>query len=330
MRPIADIFGANKGSPPNLIADATAAFGEFIGMTVFIFLALSGVQAAIIAVSTPSSPTVDEIQSIAFSFASAITVALFICGPMSGGVLNPAVLLSLMLTGNINWLRGIFFFFAEMVGAIIGAYFANFVTANVLQGVNLLNPNFNYAQGFFAEMLLTMTLCLTVLFIIVDKTYLSDFAPFVVGTSVFICHMVGVPIDGTSINPARSFAASLVTGKWANHWIFWFGPLIGGLFATVIYYICKVVTSESQSQVLLQHAEAQENLQAAEAKNKMDPFSMSLNAEAGQPNSSHSPNMALNPRHDLAPSPIPGAGYSPTTSGAYNAQNPALNATGTI
>lgn len=150
-----------------------------------------------------------------------------------------------MMTGNINWLRGIFFFVAEMAGGILGAYFSNFVTAHELQGVNLLNEGFDYAQGFFAELLLTMILCLTVLFIIVDKHLLADFAPFVVGICVFICHMIGAPIDGTSINPARSFAASIVTGKWANHWIFWFGPLIGGIFATGIYLVAKILTEDA-------------------------------------------------------------------------------------
>lgn len=214
-----------------------------------------------------------QIQSIALSFGVGITVALFICGPISGGILNPAVLLSLMMTGNINWLRGIFFFFAEIVGAIIGAYFANFVTAHELQGVNLLNPGFNYAQGFFAECLLTCVLCLTVLFIIVDKHLLADFAPFVVGIAVFICHMIGSPIDGTSINPARSFAASIVTGKWANQWIFWFGPLIGGIFAVGIYLFVKVLTEESQEKALLENAQNQTPIDGDKHKvhNQQDP-----------------------------------------------------------
>ncbi|KAG2196388.1 hypothetical protein INT47_012892 [Mucor saturninus] len=261
MRSIADIQGANRGSPPNFVADAKAALGEFFGMGVFIFLALSGVQAALEApTGLPASrgPTVSQIQSVGFSFGAGITVGLFLCGPISGGVLNPAVLLSLVLSGNINWLRGILYLFAEMGGAIIGAYFANFVTAHELQGVNLLNPGFNYAQGFFAEVLMTCTLCLTVLFIIVDKTPLADFAPFVVGLSVFMCHIVGTPIDGTSINPARSFAASIVSGKWANHWIFWFGPLIGGIFAYCIYMTCKILTTEPQGEELAKQAEQQE------------------------------------------------------------------------
>lgn len=198
---------------------------------------------------------ISQIQSIAFSFSSGIIVALFVCGPISGGILNPAVLLSLMLTGNINWLRGILFFIAEIVGGIVGAYFANFVTANELQGVNLLNPGFNYAQGFFAEALLTCALCLTVLFIILDKHLLADFAPFVVGAAIFIAHMICSPIDGTSVNPARSFAASVVTGKWANQWIFWFGPLIGAVFSVIIYLGVKVLTGESQQDVLLNNAQ---------------------------------------------------------------------------
>ncbi|KAI8644197.1 aquaporin-like protein [Parasitella parasitica] len=262
MRPVNDIFGCNKGSPPNLHTDLKASIGEFVGMAIFIFLALSGVQGALEAptfqsVGAATGPTATQIQSIAFSFGVGITVSLFICGPISGGILNPAVLLSLMMTGNINWLRGVFFFVAEMGGAIVGAYFANFVTAHELQGVNLLNPGFNYAQGFFAECLLTCILCLTVLFIIVDKHLLADFAPFVVGSAVFICHMIGSPIDGTSINPARSFASSIVTGKWANHWIFWFGPLIGGIFAVGIYLLVKVATEESQEEALLRNAQNQ-------------------------------------------------------------------------
>ncbi|KAI7899894.1 aquaporin-like protein [Cokeromyces recurvatus] len=259
MRPLTDIYKCNKGSSPNFRADLKAAFGEFIGMTIFLFLALSGVQGDLEApsfqkVGTAMGPTATQIQSIAFSFGVGITVALFICGHISGGILNPAVLLSLMLIGNINWLRGCLYFIAEIAGGILGAYFSNFVTAHELQGVNLLNPGFNYAQGFFAECLLTCVLCLTVLFIIVDKQMLANFAPFVVGLAIFICHIIGSPIDGTSVNPARSFAASVVTGKWANHWIFWFGPLIGGIFAAIIYLFTKSITESSQQEELVQNS----------------------------------------------------------------------------
>lgn len=62
MRPVADIFGCNRGSPPNLYADMKAALGEFLGMSIFIFLALSGVQAGLEAPSyqTPGSGPTPE------------------------------------------------------------------------------------------------------------------------------------------------------------------------------------------------------------------------------------------------------------------------------
>ncbi|GAA5801444.1 hypothetical protein HPULCUR_006890 [Helicostylum pulchrum] len=262
MRPLNDIFGCNKGSAPNLVADLKASLGEFVGMVIFIFLALSGVQACLEApTSDPAGfgPSATQIQSIAFSFTSGIVVALCVCGSTSGGVLNPAVLLSLLLTGNINWLRGILFFIAEIVGGIVGAYFSSFVSAKPLHGVNMVNPGFNNSQVFFAEALLTCSLCLTVLFIILDKHLLADFAPFVVGTAIFICHMIGSPIDGTSVNPARSLAAAVVTGQWASHWIFWIAPLVGGIFAVIIYLTSKVLTEESQEDELILNAEQNEN-----------------------------------------------------------------------
>ncbi|KAI8336820.1 aquaporin-like protein [Chlamydoabsidia padenii] len=222
------------------MADLVAGVAEFVGMTIFIFLALGGVQGALESAMGPRA-SASQIQSVAFSFGSSVTVGLFMCCPFSEGALNPAVLLSLVLCRKVNWLRGIFMFFAELAGAILGAYFANFVTANELQGVNLLNPGFNYAQGFFAELLLTCILCIVVLFVIVDNQFSSpSYNPFVVGITLFMVHIVGVPIDGTSVNPARSFGPAIVTGKWANHWIFWFGPLIGSFFAYLIYAAFKL------------------------------------------------------------------------------------------
>jgi glycerol uptake facilitator-like aquaporin len=49
----------------------------------------------------------------------------------------------------------------------------------------------------------------------------------------------GVAIDGTSVNPARSFGAAAVTGQWADQWVFWFGPIIGGLLASAVFNAFK-------------------------------------------------------------------------------------------
>ncbi|KAI8368481.1 aquaporin-like protein [Blakeslea trispora] len=174
-----------------------------------------------------------------------VTVALFTTAHVSGGILNPAILLSLVLIGDINWQRGLFFFLAEMIGGIVGAYFAYFITPSTFLGQNVLNPDYSDAQGVFAEALFTCSLSLVVLFVIVDKRLMADYAPIVIGIVVFLCHTLCTTIDGTSINPARSFAAAVVTGKWSKQWIFWVGPLMGGVFAVIIYLAAKILTEDS-------------------------------------------------------------------------------------
>jgi glycerol uptake facilitator-like aquaporin len=51
--------------------------------------------------------------------------------------------------------------------------------------------------------------------------------PFAVGMTILVLHTVGVPLTGASMNPARSFGPAVVRGIWANHWIYWIGPLTG-------------------------------------------------------------------------------------------------------
>ncbi|KAG2185060.1 hypothetical protein INT43_000973 [Umbelopsis isabellina] len=257
--PIGIISKANPTALTNpnfpLRGDVIAFLGELVGMTIFIFLALAGVQITLISpagsgnlVPTLMGPSYDQIQSIAFCFGTAITVALFFCAPISGGCLNPAVVVALLMTGNLPFFRAFLLLIAELVGAILGSYFANWVTSGVLLGVNAVAPGYNNAQATFAEALLTCCLCLTVLFIIIEKNTLVTFAPFVVGTVVFMCHLIGTHIDGTSINPARSFGAAVVTGKWTSqHWVFWVGPITGALFSVIIYVMFKSLRYEVQS-----------------------------------------------------------------------------------
>jgi aquaporin related protein len=155
------------------------------------------------------------------------------------------VVVALLMTGNLPFFRAFLLLLAELGGSIIGAYFANWVTSGVLLGVNKVAPGYNNAQATFAEALLTCCLCLTVLFIIIEKNTLVTFTPFVVGTVIFMCHLIGTHIDGTSINPARSFGPAVVTGEWTSqHWIFWVGPITGALFAVIIYVMFKSLRYE--------------------------------------------------------------------------------------
>ncbi|OZJ02204.1 hypothetical protein BZG36_04745 [Bifiguratus adelaidae] len=240
---------------PTMRNDLVAAAGEFVGMCFFMFLSLGGVQATLWQDQIPTAPTPSQILGVAFSFGFSLLISVWMIFRISGGgVLNPAVLLALLLTGNVTPFRGLLYFIAEMVGSIVGSALLDAVTPGPLLGVNKVSPEINSAQDTFLEAFSTAMLVIVVLFVAVEKSKSTFLAPMAVGFAVFLAHLVCTPYDGTSINPARSVGPAVVTGIWTSqHWIFWIGPLIGSLLSTAIYMLFKWRKYE----LLLPQAEAE-------------------------------------------------------------------------
>jgi aquaporin TIP len=86
-----------------------------------------------------------------------------------------------------------------------------------------------------AEIVLTFALVFVVFATAMDPKGLGHLAPIAIGFTILVDHLVGVPLTGAGMNPARSFGPALVAGVWDNHWIYWVGPLIGGGLAAVVY-----------------------------------------------------------------------------------------------
>lgn len=79
-----------------------------------------------------------------------------------------------------------------------------------------------------------------------DDGFSAGLAPLFIGLSVWVIHIAGIPIDGTSVNPARSFGAAVVANKWTDHWVFWVGPIVGGLFAASVWKTFKLIEKKNQ------------------------------------------------------------------------------------
>jgi hypothetical protein len=69
----------------------------------------------------------------------------------------------------------------------------------------------------------------------VSVQHIPTIAPIVIGLAVTVAHFVAIPVDNCSINPARSFGVSVVSGNWNDHAVFWFGPYLGAAAAAFVY-----------------------------------------------------------------------------------------------
>lgn len=97
------------------------------------------------------------------------------------------------------------------------------------------------AQGLFVEVFLTAQLVFVVYLLAVEKHRATYLAPLGIGLSLFMCHMVGVPLTGTSVNPARSFGPAVVAGFVGYHWIYWVGPFLGALLDWALFKLLTVL-----------------------------------------------------------------------------------------
>ena len=126
-------------------------------------------------------------------------------------------------------------FIAQIVAGIAAAGLTDGLIPGPLEVANTLGPDVKIVQGLFIEVFLTAGLVFVVYMLAVEKHRATYIAPIGIGLSIFMCHMVGVPLTGTSVNPARSFGPAVVAGFVGYHWIYWLGPFLGALLAYGLY-----------------------------------------------------------------------------------------------
>ncbi len=213
-----------------------ATLAEFIATLLFIFLGAG----TVVVTGGILKEGVTSARLVAIALAHGLAIALLVAATakISGGHINPAVTFGALVTGKISLSKAIMYVVAQLVGAIVGALLLTGVIPAAAQG-NLgahgLGAGITPGGGFVAEIVLTFALVFVVFATAMDPKGLGHLAPAAIGLTVLVDHLVGVPITGASMNPARSFGPALVAGVWANHWIYWVGPLIGGALAAWVY-----------------------------------------------------------------------------------------------
>ncbi|XP_019734539.1 aquaporin-1 [Hippocampus comes] len=206
-----------------------AVLAELVGMTLFIFLSIAA------AIGHPSAPGQEVKVSLAFGLAIA-TLAQSL-GHISGAHLNPAVTLGMLASCQISVFRAVAYVVAQLLGSSLASgilYGARPATTAEL-GLNKLS-GITPSQGVGIELLATFQLVLCVI-AVTDKRRrdVTGSAPLAIGLSVCLGHLAAISYTGCGINPARTFGPAMILNDFTDHWVYWVGPMCGGVAAALVY-----------------------------------------------------------------------------------------------
>jgi len=185
---------------------------------------------------------------ISFAFGLSVVAMAYAIGGISGCHINPAISVSMFAAGKMNAKDTVFYVVMQCVGSTLAAALLLLVASgspgyslavNGLgqNGYGLASPaGFSVTSGFIAEVVLTFVFLIVVHGSTSEKAP-KGFAGLSIGLSLVLIHLVGIPITGTSVNPARSLGPALIVGGIALEqlWLFWVAPIIGGIIAAFIW-----------------------------------------------------------------------------------------------
>jgi aquaporin Z len=215
---------------------------EFIGT---FWLVLGGCGSAVLAARFPEIGI--GLTGVALAFGLTVLTGSYSLGPISGGHFNPAVTVGLWAGGRFPAKHIGPYIVVQVIGAI--------VAAALLYAIAKGGPGFSLAAGFAANgygahspgnypltSALVSELVMTFMFVLVilGATHTRapvGFAGLAIGLALTLIHLISIPVDNTSVNPARSTGQALFVGDWAlaQLWLFWLAPLVGGILAGVLY-----------------------------------------------------------------------------------------------
>ena len=222
---------------------------EAVGTAILVLFGAGAVSAAL----TAGEGELDYagLGMVAISFAIGIAVAIYAFGPTSGAHINPAVTVSLALTGRFPWSDVVPYIGAQLAGGFIGALlivaaFGSGIADLAAVGNTTVAEGTSYIEAIVAEALGTFLLLTAVMALAVDRRAPIGWVGLMIGLAVGSAILVIGPLTGGSLNPARTFGPLFTTTLWGGdtNWedfpIYILGPLIGGAVAALIYdYVAR-------------------------------------------------------------------------------------------
>jgi len=211
---------------------------EFVGTSALIFFGAGSICADQFLKSTNQGSL--GLLGIAVAHGLAIGIMVTAVGHISGGHLNPAVTIGFWVTRRISTFEAVLYWLAQLAGGVAAAYLLRLVVPeDTWQLVKLGTPalaGLSHSVGMVLEGIMTFFLVFVVFATAADERgAFGKIAGFAIGLTVTMDILMGGPLTGAAMNPARSFGPALASQHWANHGVYWVGPLGGGVLAGWFY-----------------------------------------------------------------------------------------------
>lgn len=197
-----------------------------------------------------------DLVATSLAFGLAIVAEAYVIGNISGCHVNPAVSLAMLISKKLSLKDFICYVISQTLGAISGSAILFFILSNTNLGTTALGANFygelsatniSLIAAIVTEIVLTFVFIYTILGVTSDEKK-SSIAGLVIGLTLTFVHLIGIPLTGTSVNPARSLAPAIFLGGEAIRqiWVFILAPLVGGALAAILFKYLNTTKKKSK------------------------------------------------------------------------------------
>ena len=184
-----------------------------------------------------------DLVGVALAHGLVIAVMASAVGHISGGHFNPAVTFGFLVARRIDARLALVYWASQMVGAVVATLllwwiYPNAVADEASLGVPALGTEVSGGVGFVVEAILTFFLVWVIFATAADpRGSFKSIAGLAIGLTITLDILVGGPLTGAAMNPARAFGPQLVGNAWDDGWVWYLGPLLGGGAAALLYEV---------------------------------------------------------------------------------------------
>ena len=210
--------------------DLRRTAAEFVGIFALTFIGAGSIMAS-----------GNNLLAVAAAHGLILAIMVSAVGHISGAHFNPAITFGFLITGRIVPRLAVAYWIAQFAGATFAALLLRWIFPDLIAdraklGAPVLSPAIAVAPGLVLEIVMTFFLAWVVFATAADpRGAFKSIAGFAIGLTIAADILMGGPLTGAAMNPARAFGPELVGNYWTDAWIWYLGPLIGGGLAALAY-----------------------------------------------------------------------------------------------